>query len=852
MKRRHIEVSGIVQGVGFRPFIFGMAQQHQLVGWVLNHSQGVSIEVQGIDSELELFIRNITQQAPPLSHIDNIEVGELDVLSEQHIAADYQNQFSIHASPNANLVNSTNQLSTHLSPDFSLCADCLDDIYDPNSRYYRYPLTNCTHCGPRFSIIKALPYDRKNTSMADFAMCDQCLQAYQDPSDRRYHAQPISCPNCGPQIQWRMANYSTIPDLKLSSDQVLQHAANAILAGGVVAIKGIGGFHLVCDATNAKAVDKLRASKHRPTKPLAIMVKNRAQAEHYVEASAPEWQLLESQQRPITLLRKRQTRAHTFKPVLSNLAGNLASNLASKLVSNIATNVPYLGLMMPYTPLHHLLFDYLETPLVFTSANRSGQPILINGADVAATFKLDLAGILDHPRDIINACDDSLVHFAGGQRQMLRLGRGFAPFYFPLPNTIEQPILAAGAQQKVSFAIGAGQNNAQSQALISPYIGDLTNLEMQQDYQQRINSLTQLHQITVAHYVCDQHPRYVSHLWAQQQLTHKLAVQKQVVEPLIAKIKLDTIQHHYAHVLSVMAEHQLNQTVLGFSFDGTGFGQPDELATSLEQNCELWGGEVLIANTTTSQRCCSLKPFRLIGGEQAITSPTRLLLALLLEYYSLDQIKALQLNAFASLPEHQLDNWHVLWSKGINSPYTSSIGRFIDAYCALVTDIESVNFEGECGLKLEQLALQLDSTSSLPIAAHLFEINQQQCDWLPLLVMSIDALKVNPLKAAQSSAQQTEKIQSKLAQLLFSQLSHFVLAISEQHSQLPIVLCGGVFQNRVLMDIVCQQLKTNNKPYYVSQTLPLNDGGIAAGQLWFAAHQKPERDTLPADHIVPS
>ncbi|WP_094752612.1 carbamoyltransferase HypF [Psychromonas sp. CD1] len=812
LTRRLIEVCGIVQGVGFRPFIFRLATKHNLIGWVLNHAQGVSIDAQGTKAELDTFIENIRHQAPPLSHIDTLTWQQCELHSSTDMPD--KHQFSIRQS-NVSLIKNNvadSQFSTHISPDFGICNACLYDIRDPSSRYYHYPLTNCTHCGPRFSIIRALPYDRKNTSMADFTMCAECLHAYEDPNNRRYHAQPISCPHCGPQIQWRIPHNASSPALE--SMAVLQQAASAITAGNIVAIKGIGGFHLVCDATNKSAINKLRKSKHRPSKPFAIMVKDRAQARHYVQGCETQWKLLESQQRPITLLRKHSVLS------LKTKASN--TDITTELANNIAENVPYLGIMMPYTPLHYLLFDYLDVPLVFTSANRTGHPILTEGDDVVASFKQTIVGLIDHPRKIINTCDDSLVHFAGGQRQMLRLGRGFAPYYFALPNILTQPTLAVGAQQKVSFAIGARQSKQQSQAIISPYIGDLNNLDMQQHYQDRVASLTQLHQIKVARYCCDKHPRYTTHQWAHQQAN-------------ITSAEISMVPHHYAHVLSVMAEHQLQRDVLGFSFDGTGLGdldaeQREKHHSGSKMQCNLWGGEVFIADTKNCQRRYSLKPFRLIGGEKAITSPPRLLFSLLLEYYSFEQIIFMQLSPFQNLLTHQLENWHRLWEQGINSPYTSSIGRFIDAYCALLTGIETITFDGECGLLLEQLALSEENNGDVnQINNHpsLFTIHEGEFDFLPLLKHIIEIL----------SSDKSASFYKKCAQLLFTQISDLIVKISDQHPTLPIVLCGGVFQNRVLMDTVLTQLKNLDKTYYVSQTIPLNDGGIAAGQLWFIAHQ---------------
>jgi hydrogenase maturation protein HypF len=806
IKRLHIDVYGIVQGVGFRPFIYRIAHQYHLVGWVLNHSLGVSIEVQGAKNDIDNFITAITQESPPLSQVDDVAFRELSVFSSHDIIEQYQHKFSIHQSQHSGFDdnNAEPKLSTHIPADFGLCQACLNDIQDVKSRYYRYPFTNCTHCGPRLSIIKKLPYDRKQTSMASFTMCETCQTAYDDPLDRRYHAQPVACPQCGPQINWVTLNSNTADELKTDQESVFTYAVEAIESGEVVAIKGIGGFHLVCDATNSTAVDTLRKIKHRPKKPLAVMVKDSQQAQRYVTINEGELTLLESKERPIVLLGKVSQSLDSLDLVKAEMAGN------------IAENVPYLGVMLPYTPLHYLLFDYLDKPLVFTSANHSNQPILAQGCDVIAAFGSQLAGIIDHSRQIINACDDSVVHFAGEQRQMLRLGRGYAPYYFSLPSHLHRPTLAVGAQQKVTFALAAG-----NQAMVSPYIGDLSNIEMQQFFQDQVTDLTELHQINVAHYVCDKHPRYVTHQWAKEQETGQ-------------KHQIETIQHHHAHVLSVMAEYQLKEPVLGFSFDGTGLGDNDEL----------WGGEVLIADTQRYQHCASLKPFRLISGEQAIKSPARLLFSLLLEYFEFEQIQAMHLAVFEQLKPNQLENWHILWKKGINSPYTSSMGRFIDAYCALLTGLDTVHFEGESGLLLEQLVLNgsadnIADQSTNPTSA-LFKLDssgltRSQIDFYPLLKKALSYISPDQIRVEESPIDMV--VQSTLAKLLFAQLADLVMTLSKQHPQIPVVLSGGVFQNRVLMDTIAKTFKAENRNYYASKTLPLNDGGICAGQLWYAAHQ---------------
>ena len=801
MKRWQIHIGGTVQGVGFRPFIYRLACEQQLLGWVCNHAAGVTIEVQG--NRIEAFKQRISSQKPPLCVIREINVTPLTLLSQTELEAEYQQRFRIRHSHSRAVKGA---LSTQVCADFAMCPDCLDDIQNPTSRFYRYPLTNCTHCGPRYTITRTLPYDRANTSMAEFAMCPECERDYHDPSNRRYHAQPIACPKCGPQIRWlapstekrcseqsfsRIQTFSNDQtysgdqdyrgDQSLSSDQVLASARSAIQHGEIIAIKGVGGFHLVCDASNSDAVLRLRQLKARPAKPLALMVKDSAQAEMLVRGERDEWQILNARARPITLMQKR-------------------SDADTQVASNIAPGVPYLGVMLPYTPLHWLLFESITTPLVFTSANPKGAPIITDSQTVCRQFAGQLGGIVDHPRQIVHPCDDSVVSFTAGQRQILRLGRGYAPYYFALKRTLSTPSLALGAQQKVTLCLGA-----KNQAVLSPYIGTLDSLEMQTEFGRRRRAFSALHQIAPMHVECDQHPRYASHQWAQTQtIPHTLCA------------------HHHAHILSVMAEYQLDEPVLGMAFDGTGLGEDNQL----------WGGEILLVDGAKAKRILHLEPFYLLGGEQAVHSPQRLLLSLLLNWYSFEEIQAFNLDAFRALDKQTLANWHTLWQKRINCYSTSSVGRFIDAYCALLTGIKHVEFEGQCGLWLEALALKAKSAAKAPpqftLSPH-DEAGLSLFSFKPMFHRALSAL------SQCDSPQAKQSCQVELASMLFEQLAILLASLCHRYPNRPLVLAGGVFQNRVLMNAIKRALSVHSTRLYASQTIPLNDGGIAAGQLWLAS-----------------
>ncbi|EKP0261375.1 carbamoyltransferase HypF [Aeromonas sobria] len=772
--RREFHIDGIVQGVGFRPFVYGLALRHGITGYVLNDANGVTISAEGSPEQLTSFARELRELAPPLSRIDHFSERELP----QDPDLDYDGAFHIKASQQQSAA------TVAISPDQGMCEACATDVANPADRHHHYPFTNCTHCGPRYTIIRRLPYDRPHTAMADFTMCPRCAAAYENPLDRRYHAQPVSCPECGPHLSWRSGR----SDALVEREDALQAAALALQAGALIAVKGMGGYHLICDARNEQSVARLRTLKRRERKPLAVMMGSLAEAKLHVTGCEAEWTLLASQARPITLLRKR-TNDERF-------SGSRPS--AAPLAEGIAPGIPYLGVMLPYTPLHQLLLDACAIPLVATSANGRGSPILIECGAVVRELGGEIDGILDHNRPILHPCDDSLVQWAGGRRQTLRLARGYAPCTPSLKAAVKVPMLAVGAQQKNQLALAFGR-----QRIYSPYIGDLHSLPMQGHFEQTLATFRDLYDLKPELLVSDRHPGYLSHQWAKGYCHDQGATHLEV-------------QHHHAHLLGVMAEHEITGPVLGFAFDGTGLGDDGTL----------WGGELLIADVQDFSRVAHLTPFKLIGGESAIREPVRQLLGLLFESHSPEQISALDIPLINTLPPERISNLHQLWQLGRNAPYTSSIGRLFDAVAALLGVIDTPDYEGEAGLLLEAAALQLNPDElPFPLAFGL----KQPAEG-PLLIEWAELLNLLISERRKGTAT------ARLAAGFIRAISALVIALAERFPGYPVALGGGVFQNRVLMDQLVPALEAAGRQVLTSETLPLNDGGIAAGQLWFAIH----------------
>lgn len=808
-------IKGIVQGVGFRPWIFQLAKRFQLTGHVLNDGQGVSILVQGPEMALAGFRAALDTERPPLCRIDELTVSHAQV-------QDLQNFTIAHSSAGQAAAIVT------VGSDKSSCDACLAEIRDPNNRHFGYPFTNCTHCGPRYTIIRNLPYDRHNTAMAGFALCDACRQAYEDPMDRRYHAQPVSCPKCGPELTLRGAGGKILA----KREQALAQTIALIEQGKILAIKGLGGFHLICDAGNHDAVTELRRRKCRPAKPLALMMPSAEFAKQYAEGSSAEWQLLSSQERPIVLMAKKQH--HADAPALS---------------SAIAPDIDRLGLFLPYTPLHTLLLDGLQRPLVATSANRSGEPIITDGDEVLQQLgKPPLAvvdAILDHNRPIINGCDDSVVQMLDDELQVLRLARGYAPLSLPSKslasmnivskslvskNTASKSLaskdsgdnssnklpslLAVGPQQKNTLALNIG-----NQLYLSPHIGDLFSVEAEGYFERTLQNFHRLYRFEPEAIIRDKHPDYASSRWAERQSARQLEV-----------------QHHFAHLLAVMAANDYSGKVLGFSFDGTGLGDDNQL----------WGGELLLADCQGFQRLATLSPMTLLGGEQAIREPWRLLYSLLLQNHGIEELQ--QLAVFAAEPAAKLANLGKLASSGIG-PKSHSIGRLFDAAAALLANLRLSQYEGQAGIILETLARRAIAAGKQQSAEKLglelkLEHELEPTNTRAELVLG--QWQSAPLFSALLQAWRTEPDSELLALAFIQAIGKGIIAAAlkarnwlkaEGIDELPLVLSGGVFQSRLLSEYCHRELARLEFHRLKPGLVPVNDGGIALGQLWYGLHQ---------------
>ncbi|GGE64606.1 carbamoyltransferase HypF [Shewanella carassii] len=808
-------IKGIVQGVGFRPWIFQLAKRFQLTGHVLNDGQGVSILVQGPEMALAGFRAALDTERPPLCRIDELTVSHAQV-------QDLQDFTIAHSSAGQAAAIVT------VGSDKSSCDACLAEIRDPDNRHFGYPFTNCTHCGPRYTIIRNLPYDRHNTAMAGFALCDACRQAYEDPMDRRYHAQPVSCPKCGPELTLRGAG----GEILAKREQALAQTIALIEQGKILAIKGLGGFHLICDAGNHDAVTELRRRKCRPAKPLALMMPSVEFAKQYAEGSSAEWQLLSSQERPIVLMGKKQHQADA--PALS---------------SAIAPDIDRLGLFLPYTPLHTLLLDGLQRPLVATSANRSGEPIITDGDEVLQQLgKPPLAvvdAVLDHNRPIINGCDDSVVQMLDDELQILRLARGYAPLSLPSKSLASMNIvskslanmnivskslaskdsgdncsnklpslLAVGPQQKNTLALNIG-----NQLYLSPHIGDLFSVEAEGYFERTLQSFQRLYRFEPEAIIRDKHPDYASSRWAERQSARQLEV-----------------QHHFAHLLAVMAANDYSGKVLGFSFDGTGLGDDNQL----------WGGELLLADCQGFQRLATLSPMTLLGGEQAIREPWRLLYSLLLQNHGIEELQ--QLAVFAAEPAAKLANLGKLASGGIG-PKSHSIGRLFDAAAAMLANLRLSQYEGQAGIILETLARRAIAAGKQQRVEKLglelkLELKLEPTNTRAELVLG--QWQSAPLFSALLQAWRTEPDSELLALAFIQAIGKGIIAAAlkardwlkaEGIEDLPLVLSGGVFQSRLLSEYCHRELARLEFHRLKPGLVPVNDGGIALGQLWYGLHQ---------------
>ena len=810
MLRLRLAIRGAVQGVGFRPFVFRLATDLRLDGWVNNSAQGVFLEVEGEPAALGQFLLRIEKERPPRSSIQSIEPTWLD-------PAGYK-QFEIRPSEVGGAKTAL------VLPDIATCADCLREVFDPTDRRYSYPFTNCTNCGPRFSIIEALPYDRANTSMKSFTMCPQCRAEYDDPHSRRFHAQPNACPVCGPRLELWGTSGEVLDSSSLTLP-LLEKAAAAIRNGRIIAVKGLGGFHLMTAAHDSAAVRRLRERKHREEKPFALMFPSLDSIRGICEVSPLEERLLLSPEAPIVLLRRLET--------LDESERNPNSQSAALVCSEVAPANPYLGALLPYTPLHHLLLALLRFPVVATSGNLSDEPICTDEREALHR----LAGVADlflvHNRPIVRHVDDSVVRVVGDREQVLRRARGFAPLPVRVRNAEcgVRSVLAVGAHLKNSVALSVG-----SDVFISQHIGDLESDAAHEAFRRVIADLEKLYETSPEIIAADAHPDYLSTRFAAASVAQASSPAGSAGDPArSSSVRLPnalvqrngllvTIQHHLAHTLSCMAENELAPPVLGVSWDGTGYGMDGTI----------WGGEFFDCSRRTNKtdssflRVAHLRQFRLPGGEQAIKEPRRSALGLLYELYGDAAFGRHDLALLGAFSPKELASLKIMLQRGLNSPLTSSVGRLFDAVASLAGLRQQTRFEGQAAMEFEFAVAAPEMES-----AYQFAIAGQEAistsagaalivDWAPL-VESV----LGDLRAGASTGQISARFHNGLVEAIV------ILARIVRHPQ--VCLSGGCFQNRYLTErAICRLRAEGFRPYW-QQRVPPNDGGIALGQI-VAAH----------------
>ena len=746
---RHIVLSGKVQGVGFRPFLYRIATQYQLTGWVRNRVGLVEIHVQGRDADLQQFVSEIFTRAPQLARPL--------LQSDTRVAAGAFDKFSI--------LQSLDQGEANISvpADLFTCDDCLLELNTPSDRRYRYPFINCTQCGPRYTLIRGLPYDRANTSMAGFELCAQCRREYEDPGDRRFHAEPVACAVCGPQLEYRPSQGAAVN----GNEMALSAAIEALSDGKVIAVKGIGGYHLMCDAGNDDAVIKLRKHKPRPHKPLAVLFPAPvddpfAGLEAIVELSASEREFLLHPARPILLVKKKR---------------------GAKLSQSIAPGLAEMGVMLPYSPLHHLLLNDFGAPLVATSANISGEPVLTDNAEVEQRLAHVAEACLHHDRPIERPADDPVFRTIAGRPRPIRSGRGFAPGEFTLPFELEKPLLAVGAHMKNTVTLA--WNN---RAVMSPHIGEMDSARSLAVFENTIADLQRLYNVKIEQLVCDAHPGYTTSRWANKQ-----------------GLPLYTVFHHHAHASSAYYECAAGEPLLVFTWDGVGLGVDGSL----------WGGEALLGVPGEWQRVASMRPFHLPGGDKAGREPWRSAAALCWqsgqEYSALPEDGALLFEA---------------WQRRVNSPRSTAVGRLFDAAAALTGVCHTASFEGQGPMLLEALCKETDKYIELTLEKR---DNLLITKWRPLVsVMSDSTLSVS----ARASL-----FHASLAQALLQQAR----SIREEHGVNTVGFSGGVFQNRVLSEQALALLSADGFQVHLPELIPVNDAGISFGQVMEFHYQREKK-----------
>lgn len=808
MRHVHIHVTGIVQGVGMRPFVYREAMAHGICGWVLNAGDGVHIEAHARAEAVDGFVAALSEHAPAAARVERVDIADLKPSGWS--AADEQG-FRIVASQDQTAH------TTLVSPDIATCDDCLRELFDPADRRYHYPFINCTNCGPRFTIIRSLPYDRAVTSMNCFPMCPECAAEYADPLDRRFHAQPDACFDCGPHITWREASVGGEPGeaaalpavgtTREASDAIIERCIELLAGGGIVAIKGLGGFHLACDASNEQAVAELRRRKRRSNKPLAVMVRDLADVERLCHVNDVERGLLAGSIRPIVLLRRRAVCESGGSPD------------ALALAPSVAHDLPELGVMLPYTPLQHLLLAAAEArgvhALVMTSGNLSEEPIETD--DDLAWERLVAAGIADallgNDRAILSRYDDSVVRVVNGAIMPVRRARGYAPQPLPLPALDGAPscVLACGPQQKATIALTREGTNGEAACFVSQHIGDVENGGTFDAWNAARTRLEDLFDLAPAALACDLHPSYLSDQWAREQARK-------------CNLPLVEVQHHHAHIASVMAEAiaagQLttDTRVLGIAFDGTGAGTDGTI----------WGGEFLVASLDGFERTAHLLTWALPGGAASVRDARRNAFALLSELGLLEHPGAAQL--LDSLDEQTRSVTATMIERGINSPRTSSMGRLFDAAAAILGICDKATYEGEPAIELEAAAWRAFSSESACPTGNMVSFSVTESSRPD----DCHVLNSRPLFEALLEGIRTGVPAGKLALdfhvTIARSSARIAREICAREGLDTVALSGGVFMNRLLLQLLTRELKSMGLTVLIPRSVPVNDGCIAYGQ----------------------
>ncbi len=781
-----LHVTGIVQGVGFRPFVYNLARELGLDGWVLNSSEGVFCVVEGDDEVVNDFTRRIRDDAPPMAVVEHVHAEEVD--PEGFEGFEIRESTAIEGA------------MTLVSPDIATCEQCSTELFSSADRRGHYPFINCTNCGPRFTIIEDIPYDRPMTTMRDFPMCPECSAEYGDPTDRRFHAQPDACFVCGPRLYFNEPNggdrglpgnavWTPASDVaprphrdrdteRVRSDAILAAAATVLQEGGILAIKGLGGFHVACDATSEEAVTRLRERKHRRGKPLAIMVSSLDDVRAFCHVNEREAELLTGAVRPIVLLRLRD-----------DTAGNIAPGVAGGLRE--------MGVMLPYTPLHHLLLDGVGRPLVMTSGNLSEEPIATGNTEALDRLGDIADAFLLHDRDIYSRYDDSVVRVVDGLVEPVRRARGYAPYPIRLPFESDIDVLATGPEQKNTFTLITGEY-----AFVSQHIGDMENAETLEHYEQTIELYKRLFRIDPKIVAYDLHPEYLSTKFAMGLDLPKVGV-----------------QHHHAHIVSVTAEHGVSAPVVGISFDGTGYGGDGTL----------WGGEVLICDWSGFERVGHLRQIPLPGGMAAIRRPARMAVSTLHTLGLLGHRGAQPLRSRLADNEERLLLQMV--DQGINSPLTSSVGRLFDAVAAMIGVRDDARYEGQAAIELEAVC---DSSAQGAYEFNIVTSHDGSCkviDPEPVIRMILDEFADEiPIGV----------IAMRFHRALIRAIVEVSSIAASRAGTRKVALAGGVFMNRIVLGGAMRELRAEGLEPLTHVRLPMNDGAVSFGQAVIAWSNRKE------------